>query len=329
MREITFGEAIREALREEMLRDPTVYIIGEDVGINARPSRVSAGFYQEFGSDRVIDSPIAEGAIIGTSVGAALAGMRPVADLMQLDFMLDGMDVLVTHASRARYSSDGEVKVPMVIRATFGSGVEAFMNLEAWFMHVPGLKVVMPATPYDAKGLLKSAIRDDNPVIFLEHGSFGRELKGLVPEEEYTIPLGTADIKREGSDVTIVATARMVHEALAAAEELTKESISLEVVDLRSVSPIDKITILDSVKKTGRLIVAHDAWKTGGVGAEISAIVCEETLSSLKAPIARVAGLDVPMPAHPALRAMALPSRADIVDAAKKMMGSLLVRVPS
>ncbi|MFH0768958.1 MAG: alpha-ketoacid dehydrogenase subunit beta [Chloroflexota bacterium] len=320
MREITYGDAIHEALHEEMLRDPTVYIIGEDAGLNARPPKASAGFYQEFGADRVIDAPIAEAAIIGGSVGAAMAGMRPVVDIMNEDFMLETLDVLVNHAARETYCSDGVLKVPMVIRATFGAGGEQVLNLESWFMHIPGLKVVMPTTPYDAKGLLKSAIRDNNVVLFLEHGSFGRGLKGQVPEKEYTIPIGVADIKRKGKDVTVVAVGKMVHEALAAAETLAKESISLEVIDLRSLSPLDKKTFLDSVKKTGRLIIAHQAWKTCGLGAEISAIVCEEALSSLKAPIIRVTAIEIPPPFHPALQAMAYPSKDDIINAAKKVM---------
>jgi pyruvate/2-oxoglutarate/acetoin dehydrogenase E1 component len=321
MREITFNEAIREALREEMRRDSNVYIVGEDVGVNAR-NKLSATLLQEFGTDRIIDTPIAESVIIGSSVGAALAGMRPVVDIGWTDFMLDGMDALITQASRARYSSDGEAKVPMVIRAGYAFGLEAMMHLEAWFMHTPGLKVVIPSNPHDAKGLLKSAIRDDNPVIFLEHGSFGNQLKGPVPEGEYTVPIGLAEIKRKGTDITVVATGKMVHEALAAAEELVKESISLEVVDLRTVAPMDKATILESVKKTGRLIVAHEAVKTGGMGAEIGATVAEEAFSSLKAPIARVAAFDVPPPFNRGLRNMTLPTKLDIIDAAKNIMQS-------
>ena len=320
MRELTYSEAINEALREEMFRDSTVYIIGEDVGIYAMAHKASAGLYAEFGGDRVIDTPIAEAMIVGTSVGAALAGMRPVADLGIADFMLDGMDVLVNYAARARYCSDGEVKVPIVIRASFGAGGEMDLNLEAWFMHVPGLKVVMPSTPYDAKGLLKSAIRDDNPVIFFDHGTLYRELKGLVPKEEFTIPLGVADIKREGDDVTIVATAKMVHEALAAAEDLAKESISLEVVDLRSIYPIDMTMVLNSVNKTGRLVIAHQAWKTGGIGAEISAVVAEEAFSSLKAPITRVAHPDVPTPAGYTLENVFYVGANEIINAVHELI---------
>ena len=322
MRELTFAEAIHEALVEEMRRDPDVFLIGEEIGAHVRPPSVTAGLWGEFGGDRVIDAPISEAIIAGSAVGAAFAGMRPIVDLLVADFMVDAMDVIVHQAAKGRYVSDGEAKVPMVVRASFGHGREDMANFEAWFVHVPGLKVVMPSTPYDAKGLLKSAIRDDNPVMFFEHGSFGRGLSGPVPEEEYTVPLGVGDIKREGSDVTIVATARMVHEALAAAEELTQEAIGLEVVDLRSLYPIDKTIVLDSVNKTGRLVVVHQAWKTGGVGAEISAIVAEEAFSSLKAPIARVAALDVPVPFNPALQAIALPSKDDIVNAVRNVLST-------
>ncbi len=322
MREITFREALREALREEMRRDPNVYVVGIDVGIRPGTSKVSTGLAEEFGADRFVNTPIAEGIIVGSSVGAALMGMRPVTELLFGDLLTAAMEAMVTVASRARYASGGEAKVPMVLRAPFSISGTYMSNFEAWFVHIPGLKVVMPSTPYDAKGLLKSAIRDDNPVVFFEHQNFHRNLKGPVPEEEYTIPLGVADIKREGSDVTIVATARMVHEALAAAEELAGESISLEIVDLRSLYPIDKAMILNSVKKTGRLIVAHEAWKTAGIGAEISAIVTEEAFSALKAPIIRVASPDVHLPYIAPLQKLLLPTKDDIISAVKKIVSS-------
>ncbi|MDP3878683.1 MAG: alpha-ketoacid dehydrogenase subunit beta [Dehalococcoidales bacterium] len=320
MRELSFTEAIREALREEMRRDPRVYVIGLDAGIRPGVSKVTTGFEEEFGSDRVISAPIAEGIIAGSSVGAALMGMRPVAELLVADFMSAAMEPMFTSASRARYVSDGGAKVPLVLRTRVGGVGQYVASVEAWFVHIPGLKVVMPSTPYDAKGLLKSSIRDDNPVIFFEHGSLHQDMKGPVPEEEYTIPLGVADIKRTGSDVTVVAAAKMVHEALAAAEELAQESISVEVLDLRSLYPIDKTMLLNSVRKTGRLIVAHQAWKTAGIGAEISAIVAEEALGALKAPVARVATPDVPVPTAYPLQRLVLPGKDDISSAVRKVM---------
>ena len=320
MRELSFTEAIREALQEEMRRDSSVYVIGLDVGIRAGVPKVTTGLEEEFGSDRLINTPIAEGIIAGSSVGAALMGMRPVAEVIVADFLSATMEAMFTNASKARYVSDGEAKVPMVLRVRVGGAGQYTASVEAWFVHVPGIKVVMPSTPYDAKGLLKSSIRDDNPVVFFEHGSLHQDSRGPVPEEEYTIPLGVADIKREGSDVTIVATAKMVHEALAAAEELAGESISLEVVDLRCPYPIDKRMILNSVKKTGRLIVTHQAWKTAGIGAEISTIVAEEAFSALKAPIVRVATPDVPVPFNYPLQRLILPTKDSIIAAVKEVL---------
>ncbi|MDP3878705.1 MAG: alpha-ketoacid dehydrogenase subunit beta [Dehalococcoidales bacterium] len=322
MREISFTEAIREALREEMRRDSDVFVIGIDVGLRPGTTKVTTGLAEEFGTDRLINTPIAEGIISGAAVGAALMGMRPVAEIMFADFVMAIMEPMVTVAARARYITDGGASVPMVVRTPFSLGGAYMSNFEAWFVHVPGIKVVMPSTPYDAKGLLKSAIRDDNPVVFYEHQDFHRELKGPVPEEEYTIPLGVGDIKREGTDVTVVATGKMVHEALAAAEELAKESISVEVVDPRSLYPIDKNMILGSVRKTGRLVVAHEACKTGGIGAEISAIVSEEVFPSLKAPIARVANPDVHVPYIIPLQKLVVPSKDDIIESVRKVMST-------
>ena len=283
---------------------------------------MTTGLLEAFGTDRVINTPISEGLITGASVGAALMGMRPVAEIRFADFFSTPMESMFTVASRARYVSNGEATVPMVLRTCIGGGGQYTASVEAWYAHIPGLKVVIPATPYDAKGLLKSAIRDDNPVVFFEHESLYEDLEGPVPEEEYTIPLGAGDIKREGSDVTVVAVGAMVHDALAAAEELAGESISLEVVDLRSVYPIDRSMILNSVRKTGRLIVVHQAWKTAGIGAEISAIVAEEAGLVLKAPLVRVTSPDVHVPFSYPLQRLVLPSKDDVVHAVKQSVGS-------
>ncbi|MBI4187897.1 MAG: alpha-ketoacid dehydrogenase subunit beta [Chloroflexi bacterium] len=322
MREISFTEAIREALREEMRRDPSVYVVGLDHGIRAGISKVTTGLEEEFGSDRVINAPIAEGIIAGHTVGAALMGQRPVAEILSADFMSAAMEPMFTNAGRARYVSNGEAKVPLVIRTRVGGVGQYVSSPEAWFVHMPGVKVVFPSTPYDAKGLLKSSIRDDNPVVFFEHGSLHQDAKGPVPEEEYTIPLGVADIKQAGKDVTVVTFAKLVQDALEAAAELAKESISVEVLDLRTLYPIDKAAILNSVKKTGRLVVAHQAWKTCGIGAEITAIVAEEALSSLKAPVVRVAGPDAPIPYNYPLQKLVMPGKDDIVSAVRKVMAS-------
>jgi len=322
MRKINFREALNEALQEEMRRDSAVFVMGEDVATPPGETRVNTGLREEFGADRVINTPISEGMITGTSAGAAIMGMRPVSEIRFADFLSTPLEAIFSVASRVSYVSDGEAKAPMVLRTCIGRGGMYRASVEAWYAHVPGVKVVIPSTPYDAKGLLKSAIRDDNPVIFFEHEDFYEDLIGPVPEEEYTIPLGVADIKREGSDATIVAIGTMVHEALAAAEELAGESINLEVVDLCSASPIDKTMILDSVRKTGRLIIAHHAWKTAGIGAEISAIVAEEAMPALKAPIIRVASLDVHAPFSYALQRHVLPSRENIINAVKDSLSS-------
>ncbi len=322
MREITYGQALNEALREEMKRDERVFIIGEDVGIYGGAYGVTRGLYPEFGEERVRDTAISEAAIAGAAAGAAMTGMRPVAEIMYIDFSTIAMDQLVNIAAKNRYMFGGKTSVPMVMRTEGGTGRgiagHHSQSLEAWYVHVPGLYVVMPSTPYDAKGLLKTAIRDDNPIIFIEHKMlYG--MKGEVPEEEYTLPLGKGDIKREGDDVTVVAYSRMVHLALEAAGELEKEGIGLEVIDPRSLKPFDIEMILNSLKKTGKIVIVSEACKTGGVAGEIAAQVMEMGFDYLDAPIVRVAAADVPIPMSPVLEKAAVPSVEKIVEAVKKV----------
>lgn len=323
MREITYAEAIREALREEMKRDDKVYILGEDVGKFGGCFGVTKGLWEEFGDDRVRDTPISETAIIGSAVGAAATGMRPVAEIMFCDFMGVAMDEITNQAAKMRYMFGGKVKLPMVVRTPIGGGLSAAaqhsQSLEAWFTHLPGLKVVMPSTPYDAKGLLKASIRDDNPVIFLEHKMlYG--FKGPVPEEEYIVPLGVADIKREGKDLTIIATSLMVHKALEAASILEKEGISVEVVDPRTLYPLDEEKIIASVKKTHRAIVVHEAVERNGFGGEIVSIIMEKAFEYLDAPVKRVCGKNVPMPFSPPLERFVIPQVEDILKAVRSIL---------
>jgi pyruvate/2-oxoglutarate/acetoin dehydrogenase E1 component len=324
MRRITYREALRQALREEMRRDPAVFLLGEDIGRYwGGAFKVTEGLAEEFGDERVRDTPISESAIIGTGVGAAITGMRPVAEIMFGDLTALAMDQIANQAAKIRYMFGGQVSCPLVIRTPFGAGVNIAshhsQSLEAWFMHVPGLYVAVPSTPCDAKGLLKTAIRGENPVFFCEHKLL-YPIEGEVPEEEYTIPFGVADVKRKGSDVTVVATLYMIHKALNAAETLEKEDISVEVVDPRTLTPLDKKTILDSVKKTGRMIVVSEDCKTAGVGAEIAAVVAEEAVDYLDAPIKRVAGQDVPIPFSPPLEQYVIPNEKKIVEAVKEVI---------
>jgi pyruvate/2-oxoglutarate/acetoin dehydrogenase E1 component len=326
MRELTFGEAINEALREEMSRDGRVYIIGEDirVGYGGGAFGVTKGLFAQFGPERVIDTPISESAIAGTSVGAALWGMRPVAEIMFADFMALAMDHVANSAAKMRFAYAGEATVPVVFRMAFGAGVGAALHhsqsTEAWVTNVPGLKVVMPSTPADAKGLLKSSIRDDNPVVFLEHKLLYSRLKGPVPDGEYLIPLGKADVKRPGEDLTIVAMGAMVQQALAAADLLEKEGVKTEVVDPRTLVPLDREGILDSVKKTGRVVIVHEAPTFGGFGGEIGSMIAEEAFYSLDAPIRRVGAPFMPVPAHPQLEHFYLPNAEKIVSAAREIL---------
>ncbi|GLC87158.1 alpha-ketoacid dehydrogenase subunit beta [Lysinibacillus piscis] len=323
-REITYLEAVREAMTQEMRQNQDVFILGEDIGIYGGAFGVTRGMIEEFGPERVRNTPISEAAIAGAAVGAALTGMRPILELQFSDFITIAMDQMVNQAAKTRYMFGGKGKVPMVLRTPSGSGTGAAaqhsQSLEAWMAHIPGLKVVQPSTAYDVKGLLKAAMDDDNPVIFYEHKLLYKT-SGHVPEEQYSIPLGKADVKREGTDVTIVATAMMVHKALEAAAALEKEGISVEVVDPRTIVPLDEETIINSVKKTGRLIVVHEAVKRGGIGGEIASMIAEsEAFDYLDAPIKRLGGLAVPIPYNPTLEKAAIPQIPDIIAAVKEVV---------
>ena len=323
VREITYVEALNEALREEMRRDDSVIIFGEDVAVFGGVYKVSKGLLEEFGPERVIDTPISEAAIAGTAIGAALMGLRPVAEIMYLDFITITMDMLITHAAKLRFMSGGQVKLPMVVRTQYSlgraHGCQHSQFIAACFLQSPGIKVVLPGTPKDAKGLLKSAIRDDDPVLFIETAVLYR-MKGPVPEEEYLTPLGKCDVKREGDDVTIVAVARTVPEALKAADKLAEEGIKAEVVDLMTIQPMDYDTIVRSVKKTNRLVIADDSVKTCGISAEVSAYVCEYAYEYLEAPIIRVNSPPMPIPFSPTLEKKYMVNSDKIVDAVKRLV---------
>ncbi|KRF46428.1 pyruvate dehydrogenase [Bacillus sp. Soil531] len=321
-REITYLEAVREAMSQEMRQNEDVFILGEDIGVYGGAFGVTRGMIEEFGPERVRNTPISEAAIAGGAVGAALTGMRPILELQFSDFITIAMDQLVNQAAKTRYMFGGKGKVPMVVRTPAGSGTGAAaqhsQSLEAWMAHIPGLKVVQPSNAYDAKGLLKAAMDDDNPVIFYEHKLLYRT-QCDVPEEQYSIPLGKADIKREGKDVTIVATAIMVHKALEAATELEKEGIDVEIIDPRTIVPLDEEAIIESVKKTGRLIVVHEAVKRGGFGGEIASMIAEsEAFDYLDSPIKRLGGLAVPIPYNPTLEKAVVPQVPDIIEAVKE-----------
>jgi pyruvate/2-oxoglutarate/acetoin dehydrogenase E1 component len=321
MKETRYVKAIAEALSEEMARDENVFVIGEDVGGPGGAFGATKGLLETFGERRVKDTPISESAIVGLAIGAAAQGLRPVAEIMFMDFLTVCMDQIVNQMAKMRYMFGGVYKLPVVIRAPCGGGLNAGPQhsqcLESWFAHIPGLKVVMPATPYDVKGLLKTSIRDDNPVLFIENKAL-YAMKGEIPEEEYLIPIGKADVKREGKDVTVVAISRMVHQALEAAKTLSDEGIEVEVIDLRTISPLDKETIFKSVEKTSKLVIAHEAVKSFGIGAEIAAIVCEEMIDCLDAPVVRVGAPFVPVPFN--LENFYLPNSEDVVKAVKKVM---------
>ncbi len=324
MREITYAQAIKEAMSEEMRRDPDVYFMGEDIGVYCGAFGVSGGMLEEFGPERVIDTPISEMGFVGTAVGSAATGMRPIVELMFSDFMSVCFDQIINQAPKMRYMFGGKVKVPMVLRTPSGGGTGAAaqhsQSLEAMLAHVPGLKVVIPSTPYDAKGLLKSAIRDDNPVMFLEQKLLYRK-KGEVPEEEYTIPLGVADIKREGKDVSIVTYGRMVHMCLDVAEKLAGEGVEAEVIDLRSISPLDTQTIINSVLKTKRLVIVHEAVQFCGLGGEIAGTVADsEAFYYLDAPIKRVGAAYAPVPFNPNLEREVFPTPEKIYKAVKDVL---------
>jgi len=320
---ITYAEAIREALREEMRRDPTVFLIGEDIGLYGGAFGVTQGLIEEFGAERVIDTPISEAAIAGAAIGAALVGMRPVAEIMFFDFMTLCADQVVNQAAKIRFMFGGKARVPMVLRSPIGSGTGAAGHhsgsLESWFTHVPGLKVVAPATAYDAKGLLKSAIRDDNPVIFVEHKLLYRT-KGDVPEEDYQVPIGKGEVKREGKDITLVTYSIMVSRSLEAAKILSQQGIEAEVLDLRSLRPLDEETIIRSVKKTNRALVVYEPSKFGAFGAEVAALITEKAFDYLDAPVVRLGGEEMPPPYNPNLEKKLVPQIEDSVRAAQEMV---------
>ncbi len=325
MQKLGMGQAVNQALREEMHRDPDVFLAGEGVGvsIHVNPMFPTHGLLEEFGPARVKDTPVSEAAIAGLAVGAAEAGLRPVVEIMFNPFFTLASDMIVNHAAKLRYLSGGKSSFPLVVRiksgAGFGAGCQHSHNLEAWAAHCPGLKVVMPSTAADAKGLLKSAIRDDNPVIFIEHmGLYFAPMP--VPENEYLTPLGKADIKRQGKDLTVVTWSGMLGAAMGAAEKLSQEGIEVEIVDLRTLTPLDKETILTSVEKTGRLIVLHEATRTGGFAGEIAAVVMEEGFRFLKAPLRRVTGPDIPVPASPPLEQFYIPNQDDLIRAAREIL---------
>jgi pyruvate/2-oxoglutarate/acetoin dehydrogenase E1 component len=323
MREITYLEAIREAMTQEMERDSRVFLIGEDIGEYGGAFQVTHGMLEQFGPERILDTPITELGLTGAAVGAALIGMRPIAEIMFMDFTTLASEQLVNQAAKLRFMFGGQSTVPMVLRTPAGSGTGAAehhsQSFENWFVHVPGLKVVMPTTPYDVKGLLVSAIRDDNPVVFIEHKLLYKT-KGDVPEELYEIPLGKADIKRPGKDLTIIATGIMIQKSLAAAEELAKEGIDIEIVDPRTLRPLDTETIVNSVKKTGKVLIVHEAVKTGGFGGELAGVIAEsEAFGYLEAPILRLAGREVPIPYNRNLEQAAVPQIEDIVEKAREL----------
>ena len=318
MRELTYREAVREALREEMRRDERVFILGEDVADAGGVFKVTLGLLAEFGPSRVIDTPLSESVILGAAVGASLMGMRPVAEIMFADFTTVAMDGLVNHAAKIHYLCGGELSAPLVVRMAYGAGpkwgAQHTQSVESWLANIPGLPIVMPSTPADAKGLLKAAIRTPNPVVFLEHKLlYGK--KGGVPENEYLVPIGKADVKRSGDDVTVVATGMMVDRALAAAKTLAGDGVSVEVIDLRSIQPLDEETILGSVEKTGRLVIVHEAPVRGGFGGEVAAVVANKALGFLDAPIQRVGGPWAPIPFGPILVDAYVPKEADIIQA--------------
>ena len=321
---MTISEVLNQTLKSEMKRDPSIVVFGEDVALYGGTFGITKGLLEEFGEKRVRDTPITESAIVGAAAGAAVAGLRPVVEVMFVDFITLALDMLLNQAGKMRYMFGGKIECPMVVRAPYGGGLGAAAQhsqcLEAWLMHIPGIKVVMPSTAYDTKGLLLSSIRDNNPVVFLEHKMLYFS-SGEVPEEEYAIPLGKADIKRSGSDVTVVATGMMVERSLSAAEKLSKEGIEVEVLDPRTLLPLDEDAILESVRKTHRLVIVHEEVKFAGSGAEISAMVAEKAIDHLDGPIMRVGAPFTPVPFAPALEAEFIPGEGKIIDAVKTVIG--------
>ncbi len=323
MTRMKYREALRAALEEEMERDPSVFCVGEGIGERGGSFKVTEGLLARFGPARVIDTPLSEAGFVGLGVGAAIAGQRPVVEMLFIDFLLLAMDQVVNQAAKYRFMSGGEGRVPLVIRTQGGAGNslagQHSQSLEALYHHVPGLKVVMPSTPRDAKGLLKAAIRDDDPVIFIEHKLLYMT-EGDVPDEPYDIPLGQAEVKRAGSDVTLVTWSHMVTKSLAAAEQLAAEGISVDVIDLRTLVPMDTACVLDSVRRTGRLVIAHEAVKRGGVGGEVAAVVAEHAFESLRAPIVRVAAYNTVVPFNLTLERATVPQVTDIVTGVRSVL---------
>lgn len=323
MRTMTYGEAIREGMKIKMEQDPNVFILGEDVGAFGGCFGVTAGLYDTFGEDRVRDTPISEGVIIGCAVGAAATGLRPIAELMFIDFLTVGMDQLVNQAAKMRYMFGGKINVPMVVRLPGGAGVQAAaqhsQSLEGWLTGIPGLKVVYPSTPQDALGLMLSAVEDENPVMYVEHKAL-YAMQGEVAEEIKAIPLGVADVKKIGKDVTVVATGKMVHHALAAAAELAGEGIDVEVIDPRTLYPLDKKTIFDSIQKTHKVVVATEEHKRGGFGSFLSSVISEEIFDELDAPVVRVGALNTPIPFTPSLEDYVIPNQEDVVKAIRGLI---------
>jgi pyruvate dehydrogenase E1 component beta subunit len=323
VRELTFAQAVREAFAEEMRRDSTVCIFGEDVAEAGTPFKVLSGLVEEFGTHRVIDTPISEAGFTGVAVGAAMTGMRPVVDIMFGDFLTLVMDQMVNQAAKVHYMSGGKWKVPMVMRTTLGatrrSAAQHSQSLHAWFSHVPGLKVVIPSTPYDAKGLLKTAIRDDNPVVFFEDKMMHHKLKGPVPSEEYTIPFGVADVKRQGTDITLVGTSSMVQVALGAADLLEQAGISAEVIDPRTTWPLDENALIESVKKTSRAIVIDEGYGRYGVSAEIAAVIAQGAFYNLDKPVRRMGAMHVPIPFSPPLEDVTVDTEKSVFEMARSM----------
>lgn len=322
-RELTFGEAIKEALAEELRRDPCVFMLGEDIAEAGTTFKVLNGLVEEFGKERVLDTPISEPGFTGLAVGAAMTGMRPVVDIMFGDFSALIMDQVANQAAKIHYMSGGKLKVPMVLRTTMGAGrrsaAQHSQSLHAWYSHIPGLKVVVPSTPYDAKGLMKSAIRDDNPVVILEDKMMYKTVKGPVPEEDYTVPIGVADIKREGTDITLVATSSMVYVALEAAKLLDEVGISAEIVDPRTLVPLDKSTLIESVKKTSRAIVIDEGYEQYGVTAELASVIADGAFYYLDAPVKRMGAMNVPIPFSPALEDLTIPNAQGVFEMAMSL----------
>ncbi|MGO4887033.1 alpha-ketoacid dehydrogenase subunit beta [Anaerobacillus sp. MEB173] len=321
---ISYIEAVTQALREEMQRDKRVFVLGEDVGVRGGVFRATNGLYEEFGEERVIDAPLAESAIAGVGIGAAMYGMRPVAEMQFADFIMPAVNQIVSEAAKIRYRTDNDWNCPITIRAPYGGGVHGALyhsqSVEAMFASTPGLKIVMPSTPYDVKGLLKAAIRDDDPVLFFEHKRAYRLIKGEVPEEDYTLPIGKADVKREGDDVTVITYGLCVHFALQAAERLEKEGISTHILDLRTVYPLDKEAIIEAAKKTGKVLLVTEDNKEGSIIGEVAAIIAEHCLFDLDAPVKRLAGPDVPgMPYAPTMEKFFMVNPDKVENAIKEL----------